>query len=77
MPNETNDGTMTVRVMGRLGGLKGGPARAKALTAKRRQEIARMGANQRKKLKLIRESVGQVQVVNREFHAHAASFGGA
>ena len=27
--------------LGRLGGLKGGPARAKALTAQRRQEIAR------------------------------------
>jgi len=27
--------------LGRLGGLKGGPARAKALTAERRQEIAR------------------------------------
>jgi hypothetical protein len=27
--------------LGRLGGLKGGPARAKALTSQRRQEIAR------------------------------------
>lgn len=30
--------------LGRLGGLKGGPARARVLTAMRRSEIARMGA---------------------------------
>jgi hypothetical protein len=30
--------------LGRLGGLKGGPARAAALTPKRRREIARAGA---------------------------------
>ena len=29
---------------GRRGGLKGGPARAKSLSAKRRSAIARMGA---------------------------------
>jgi hypothetical protein len=33
--------------LGRLGGLKGGPARAAALTAKRRREIARNAARSR------------------------------
>jgi hypothetical protein len=33
--------------LGRLGGLKGGTARAKALTAKRRKEIALLAANKR------------------------------
>ena len=33
--------------LGHLGGLKGGPARAAALTAKRRREIARAGARAR------------------------------
>ena len=33
--------------LGRLGGLKGGPARAKALTAQRRQEIARRAVQAR------------------------------
>lgn len=31
------------RLFGRIGGLKGGPARARALTAKRRREIAAKG----------------------------------
>jgi len=34
-------------ILGRLGGKKGGAARAKALSATRRQEIARKAANQR------------------------------
>jgi hypothetical protein len=34
-------------VLGRLGGLKGGPARADALTATRRREIARKAARAR------------------------------
>ena len=34
-------------VLGRLGGLKGGPARADALTAARRREIARKAAKAR------------------------------
>ena len=34
-------------VLGRLGGLKGGPARAKKLTAKRRKEIAKKAAQAR------------------------------
>jgi hypothetical protein len=33
--------------LGRLGGLKGGQARAKKLSAKRRKEIARKAANTR------------------------------
>lgn len=33
--------------LGRLGGLKGGPARAKALTAQRRREIARRAVQTR------------------------------
>jgi hypothetical protein len=33
--------------LGRLGGLKGGKARAKALTAKKRSEIARKAAKKR------------------------------
>jgi hypothetical protein len=33
--------------LGRLGGLKGGNARAKKLSAKKRSEIARKGANAR------------------------------
>lgn len=33
--------------LGRLGGLKGGPARAEALTPERRSEIARMAAQKR------------------------------
>ena len=35
------------RILGRAGGKKGGPARAKALTAKRRAEIARKAAQAR------------------------------
>lgn len=33
--------------LGRLGGAKGGPARAKALSAKRRKEIAKKAAAKR------------------------------
>jgi hypothetical protein len=33
--------------LGRLGGLKGGPARARTLTAERRQQIARVAARAR------------------------------
>jgi hypothetical protein len=33
--------------LGRLGGLKGGPARAKKLSSKKRKEIARKAANTR------------------------------
>ena len=33
----------------RKGGLKGGPARAKALTSERRKEIARMGVRARQR----------------------------
>jgi hypothetical protein len=34
-------------IMGRAGGLKGGPARAEALSPKRRSEIASMAAKKR------------------------------
>jgi hypothetical protein len=34
-------------IMGRAGGLKGGPARALALSAKRRSEISKMAADKR------------------------------
>jgi hypothetical protein len=37
--------------LGRLGGLKGGNARAKALSAKKRRDIARQGAETRWKKK--------------------------
>jgi hypothetical protein len=37
--------------LGRLGGLKGGPARAAALSPKRRREIARAAADARWKRK--------------------------
>ncbi|MGA3086866.1 MAG: hypothetical protein ABSE95_19110 [Thermodesulfobacteriota bacterium] len=33
--------------LGRLGGLKGGPARAKALSSKKRKEIAKKAARKR------------------------------
>lgn len=42
---ETKDASMAER--GRLGGLKGGRARAKALPAKKRQKIARAAAKSR------------------------------
>jgi len=37
--------------LGRLGGLKGGKARARKLSAQRRSEIARMGANSRNRVR--------------------------
>ena len=45
---KTEDGKNPHAVtLGRLGGLKGGKARAKALTAKRRSEIAKKAAQKR------------------------------
>ena len=44
VPHEPNP---HAAALGRLGGLKGGPARAAALSAKRRREIARAGARAR------------------------------
>lgn len=38
---------MTVNEAARLGGLKGGPARAKSLTPERRKQIAKLAANKR------------------------------
>ncbi len=44
----TPDGKNAAAVeLGRLGGLKGGKARAKALTSKKRSEIAKKAANAR------------------------------
>jgi len=37
--------TQAARVLGRLGGLRGGPARARALSAAERSAIARKGGN--------------------------------
>ena len=44
VPHEPNP---HAAALGRLGGLKGGPARAAALTAKRRREIAKTAARAR------------------------------
>jgi hypothetical protein len=41
VPTEKNPAAVA---LGRLGGVKGGPARARALSKKRRTEIARMAA---------------------------------
>lgn len=38
---------LAAKILGRQGGLKGGPARAKKLSAKRRKEIARKAAKAR------------------------------
>ena len=39
-----SEASSAAAALGRLGGLKGGPARAKALTAKKRSEIAKAAA---------------------------------
>lgn len=47
-PETTEDGKNAAAVaLGRLGGKKGGPARAKKLSRKRRSEIARKAAESR------------------------------
>ena len=47
-PSVTKDGKNAAAVaLGRLGGKKGGPARAKKLSAKKRSEIARHAAESR------------------------------
>lgn len=51
-PDQTIEGKNPAAVaLGRLGGLKGGKARAESLTKKRRQEIARAAAKSRWKAK--------------------------
>ncbi len=46
MPEEQRGAVRAAaKTLGRLGGLRGGHRRAEALSAKRRSEIARMGAN--------------------------------
>jgi hypothetical protein len=44
---ETTGKNTAAVALGKLGGLKGGPARAKALTAKKRSEIAKKAAAKR------------------------------
>lgn len=44
---ETEGKNAAAVALGRMGGKKGGPARAKALSAKRRKEIARKAAKSR------------------------------
>ena len=46
-PEESDDKNPHAVVLGRLGGLKGGPARAKKLTPGRRKEIASKAAKAR------------------------------
>ena len=47
MTDELSDISEWAKKLGRLGGLKGGPARAKALSPKRRKEIARKAVETR------------------------------
>lgn len=46
-PKPTLEKNPAAVALGRLGGLKGGPARAKRLSSKKRQEIARKAAKTR------------------------------
>jgi len=46
-PPELGDKNPAAVALGRMGGLKGGKARAKALSAKRRREIAKKAAAKR------------------------------
>ncbi len=46
-PGESDQKNPNAVALGRLGGLKGGPARAKRLSAKRRKEIAKKAAQTR------------------------------
>jgi len=46
-PIEKSEKNPAAVALGRLGGLKGGKARAKNLTAKKRKEIAKMGSDAR------------------------------
>ena len=41
---DENAGLSPAQILGKAGGKKGGPARAKALSAKRRKEIAKKAA---------------------------------
>jgi hypothetical protein len=53
MANSTREKNAAAVALGRLGGLKGGKARAKKLTAQERREIARNAASARwKKFKI-------------------------
>lgn len=46
-PKPTKEKNPAAVALGRLGGLKGGPARKEALSAKRRKEIAQKAAKKR------------------------------
>lgn len=46
-PGKSNEKNPHAVALGRLGGKKGGPARAKKLTAKRRKQIAKKAAQAR------------------------------
>lgn len=46
-PTISDEIRLAAAALGRKGGLKGGPARAKALTSKRRSEIAKKAAKAR------------------------------
>jgi hypothetical protein len=46
-PNPTDDKNPNAVALGRLGGLKGGRARASKMTPEQRKEIARVAANAR------------------------------
>lgn len=46
-PTPSDEIRAAAAALGRAGGLKGGPARAKALTAKKRSEIAKKAAKAR------------------------------
>ncbi|MEE9325597.1 MAG: histone H1 [Dehalococcoidia bacterium] len=50
-PKEPGDKKPNYAALGRRGGLKGGPARAKKLTPEQRREIARKAAKERWKAK--------------------------
>lgn len=47
MASKSKGGNAAAAALGRLGGRKGGPARAAALSKARRSAIAKMGANAR------------------------------
>jgi len=46
-PKPTKEKNPAAVALGRLGGLKGGPARAKKLSSKKRKEIAKLAAKSR------------------------------
>lgn len=55
MAKKNSKASDAARALGRLGGLKGGKARAESLTPERRREIARDVAQKRRKSKPSKE----------------------